>query len=100
MQSGQFGSKTKNDQKVRKRILRPQGLFSEKRASKTSQCSKNESILKMAQIGHHAWAIAYAKWLVWVKNRKRQKGAKNDWTKTLELMCAKKPVQKRVMFER
>jgi len=40
----------------------------------------------MAKVGHRAWAIAHAKWSVWVKNYKCQKGAKNDHTTTLELL--------------
>ena len=40
----------------------------------------------MAKIGHHAWAIAHAKWSVWVKNKTCQKGVKNDPTTTLELL--------------
>ena len=40
----------------------------------------------MAKIGHHAWAIAHTKWSVWVKNKTCQKGAKNDPTRTLELL--------------
>ena len=40
----------------------------------------------MAKIGHHSWAIAQAKWSVWVKNEKCQKGVKNDHTTTLELL--------------
>ena len=43
----------------------------------------------MAKIGHDAKAIAFAKWSVWVKNKNCQKGAKNDSTTTLELLCAK-----------
>ena len=43
----------------------------------------------MAKIGHDTKATAFAKWSVWVKNYKGQKGAKNDCTTTLELMCAK-----------
>ena len=43
-------------------------------------------ILEMAKIGHHEWAIAHAKWSVWVKNLKCQKGAKNDHTTALELL--------------
>ena len=39
----------------------------------------------MAKIGHDTWAIAHAKWSVWVKNKKKPKDAKIDWTTTLEL---------------
>ena len=53
----------------------------------------------MAKIGHDVWAIAHAKWSVWVKNQKRTKGPKNDWTTTLELLCAKDPSRKHLIFE-
>ena len=54
----------------------------------------------MAKIGHKAKAIAFAKWSVWVKNSKCQKGAKNDCTSTFELLCAKKPSKKHLIFEK
>ena len=40
----------------------------------------------MAKIGHHARAIAYENLSVWVENKTCQKGAKNDPTRTLELL--------------
>ena len=43
----------------------------------------------MAKISHDAKAVAFAKWLVWVENLKFQKSAKNGFTTTLELLCAK-----------
>ena len=49
----------------------------------------------MAKIGQYAWAIAHAKWSVWVKNLKCQKGAKNVCTTTLELLCAKNRFKKK-----
>ena len=58
----------------------------EKTAPKNTKYSRNESNLK---IGHFPKAIAFAKWSLWVKNQKCQKGAKNDCTSTLELLCAK-----------
>ena len=67
--NGQFGSKIKNAKKVRKTILLPHWSSRvQKTAPKHTQYSKNESVLKMAKIGHDANAIAFAKWLVWVKN--------------------------------
>ena len=47
----------------------------------------------MAKIGQYAWAIAHAKWSVWVKNLKCQKGAKNVCTTTLEF-CVQKTALK------
>ena len=54
----------------------------------------------MAQIGHDAKAIAFAKWSLWVKNSKCQKGAKNDCTTTLELLCAKNRSKKILIFKK
>ena len=54
----------------------------------------------MAQIGHDAKAIAFAKWSVWVKNSKCQKGAKNDCTTTLELLCATNRSDKILIFQK
>ena len=48
----------------------------------------------MAKIGHEAKAIAFAKWSVWVKNSKCQKGMKNYCTTTLGLLCGKRTLQK------
>ena len=52
----------------------------------------------MVKIGQDAWGIAHPKCSVWVKNEKFQKGAKNDRTTTLELLCAKNCSKKRSMF--
>ena len=48
----------------------------------------------MAQNGRDIWAKAHAKWSVWVENQKCQRGAKKNCTTPLELLCAKKPLQK------
>ena len=69
MQNGQFGSKVKNAKKVRKTIVLPhQSCCVQKNAPKNTYYSRNDSILKMAKIGHDAGAIAHAKWSVWLKN--------------------------------
>ena len=47
----------------------------------------------MAKVGHDAKIIAFVEWSVWVKNFKCQKGAKNDCTSRLDLLCAEKPLQ-------
>ena len=44
----------------------------------------------MAQIGHDAEAIAFAKWSVLVENLNLQKHAKNDCTIILEFFWRKK----------
>ena len=54
----------------------------------------------MAKIGHDADAIAFAKWSVWVKNLKCQKGAKNDSTTTLKMSCGKNCPEKHLLFEK
>ena len=59
-------------------------VLCKKTARKITKCSKNETVL---QIGHLAKAIAHpktiapSKWLVWVKNKKCQKHAKNHPTR-------------------
>ena len=44
--------------------------------------------------------IVFAKWSILVKNWKRQKHAKNHFTITLELFCAKKQSKKHQIFEK
>ena len=69
MQKGHFGSTIKNAKKVRKMIVGP--LYSccvQESAPKNTEYLKDESTLKMAKVGQYAWAIAHAKWSVWVKN--------------------------------
>ena len=69
----------------------------QKTARKNTKYSRNETILKIGHLAKaiaHAKAIAFAKWSVWVKNKKCQKDAKNDSTRTLELFCAKKLLDK------
>ena len=70
---------------------------------------KTPNIREMTQffkIGHlakviaHAKAIAFAKWSVWVKNQKCQKHAKNNFTRTLELFCAKNGSKKHQIFDK
>ena len=53
----------------------------------------------MAKIGHEAKGIALAKWSVWVKNLKCQKGAKHVSTTTLELLC-KKTAPKNTLYSK
>ena len=72
MQNGQPGSNFKNSKNMQKTILQEQWTCSvQKTARENAKYSRNEKILK---IGHfakaiaHAKAIAFAKWLVWVKN--------------------------------
>ena len=69
MQNGQFGLKIKYAKNMRKTALLVYYSCSmQKTAAKNSSYLKNESILKMANNGHNAKAIAHAKWAVWVKN--------------------------------
>ena len=46
------------------------------------------------------WAIAQAKWSVWVKNLKCQKDAKNNCKTTLELLSGKNSFKKDLIFEK
>ena len=54
----------------------------------------------MGKICHDAKAVAFANWSVWVKNLKCHKGARNDCTSRLELLCAKNRSKKHVIFEK
>ena len=54
----------------------------------------------MAKIGHDAWAIAHAKWSVWVKRSKCQEGEKNDFATTLKFLCEKNCSKKPLIFEK
>ena len=69
MENGQFGSKFKNAKKVRKMILRPHwsGCVQKKRVKKHLIVKKREAFEK-GQNSLKRWAIAHAKWSVWVKN--------------------------------
>ena len=64
-----LGQKLKMPKRCEKRFYdHIRVVVCKKPLKKTLNIRKNESILKMAKIGHDAWAIAHAKWSVWVKN--------------------------------
>ena len=66
MQNPHFGSKIKIPNNMSKSILQIiYSCFVQKTAPKNTKYSRNKSILK---IGHHAKAIAHAKYSLWVKN--------------------------------
>ena len=73
-------------------------LIVQETAPKNTEDSKNEleSILKMAEIGHHPKAIASKKCQFGLK----MKNAKNDCTTTLESLCAKKISKKHLIFDK
>ena len=76
-------------------------LFSAKKtSSKNTYYSKNDKFSKITKIGHNAWAIAFAKCSLWVKNSNSNKGVKNDPRSTLDLFCAKNGFKKHVKFEK
>ena len=63
----------------------------------------NKSAFEMTQYITHddtTRAIAFAKWSVWVKNWKCQKGAKKDSTTTIELLCPKTRSKKHLILEK
>ena len=69
MQNGQFKWKIKMTKNMPKTVLRPRISFSvQKTAAKNTKYLKNQTILKIGEIGHEAKAIAFAKWSVWVDN--------------------------------
>ena len=87
-----LGQKFKWPKTCEKRFYKHVRVVSvQKTAAKNTKYSRNETILK---IGHLAKAIDFAKWSVWLKNFNGQKRAKKDSTSTLELFCAKKPLEK------
>ena len=55
---------------------------------------------KIAKIDHNAWAIAFAKCSVWVKNYKSKKGVNTASRTTLELFCAKNGLKKHLIFKK
>ena len=61
-----LGQKLKFKKTCKKRFFNHVRLVLCKKTDwENTKCSRNETILK---IGHHAKAIAFAKWSVWVKN--------------------------------
>jgi len=65
----------------------------QKTARKNTRYWRNERVLKIGHLAKaivFAWATAFAKWSVWVKNKKCKKHAKNLSKRTLDLFCAKK----------
>ena len=91
-QSGHFGSRFKIPKTCEKQLYKHNTVVLQKNPlQKNTKHSRNETVLK---IGHLAKAKAHAKWSVWVKNQKCKKHAKNCSTRTLELFCAKKLLEK------
>ena len=63
----------------------------QKTAPKNSKYSKNDRFWKMAKIGHHAKAIAFPKWSVWVENYDSQNHAKKTlYNHTRVVLCKKR----------
>ena len=75
-------------------------LFYAKNGSKKQLILENEIILKLANVGHNAKAIAHAKYSVWVKKLNCLKHAKNVSTNTLELFYVKNGSKKALIFEK
>ena len=69
----------------------------QKPASKITNYSRNETILK---IGHYGKAIAFAKSSLWVKNSNSKKHVKIHSTNHLQLFCAKNRSKKHQIFEK
>ena len=61
---------------------------------------RNETILKIGKNSHHAKAIAFAKWSVWVKNENCEEHAKNSCRSTLQLYYAKNGSKKQLRYEK
>ena len=71
-------------------------LIVQETAPKNTEDSKNESILKMAEIGHNPKAIASEKWSVWLTNEKCQKRLYDH----LRVVVCKKISKKHLIFEK
>ena len=56
--------------------------------------------MKSGKNGHNKKGIAFAKWSVWLKNKKCQKHAIKDSASTLDLFYAKNGPKKQVIFEK
>ena len=54
----------------------------------------------MGKNGHYGRAVAFGKWLVWVKNKNRQKYVKNDSSNITQLLYAKNSSKKHLIFEK
>ena len=64
-----FGRKLKMPKRCHKPLLDHIRIVGcKKPLLKTAYIRKMRAILKMAEIDQKAWAIAHAKWSVWVKN--------------------------------
>ena len=64
-----LGQKLKMAKRCEKRTYDHIRVVVRKKAlQKTHNNGNYEGILRMAKIGHHAWAIAHGKLTVWVKN--------------------------------
>ena len=64
-----LGQKLKMPKRCEKRFYyHVRNVAGKKPLEKTLNIRKNESIFKMAKIGHNVWAIAHRKWSVSVKN--------------------------------
>ena len=83
---------------AKKHAKRTLEMFSAKKtARKNTKYSRNAKSLKIGHLAKaiaHAKAIDFAKWSFWVKNLKCQKHAKNHSTRTLEVFCGKKTLEK------
>ena len=69
----------------------------QKTAPKNSKYSRNETTMKIDHLAKaiaFAWAIDFAKHLIWAKKLKCLKHLKIDSVFTLELFCAKKHLEK------
>ena len=67
----------------------------QKTAPKNGSDSKHDSILKIANNGHQAKAIALAKSSFWVKNEKCKKNLIKTFLQHIPVVLCKKRVQKK-----
>ena len=86
---------------MRKTSLEPQQNCSMQQSTpKNALYWKNNKRSKVGKICHNAWAIAFAKASIWVKNQNVEKHAKNVSRATTELFYAKIHSKKGLIFEK
>ena len=94
------GQKLKMAKRWEKRLYESVRLVVSKKALKKTSNAGQMRGFKKNKFGQNASGIAHAKWSVWVKNEKCQRGAKRDPTTILVLLLAKKRSKKQLILEK
>ena len=102
MQNGQFGSKIKNVKKVRQNdCTTTLKLLCSKNSSKKHLIFEKWEHFENGQNWPRCMGYSPCKMVsLWSKIKNARKGAKNDCTTTLELLCAKNRSKKHLILEK